>query len=62
MDNPYIESGDLIEISTDTTADASDFSPNTEVVIDILLETGFDSRIEFRTPLSYVSGEQIGLY
>jgi len=62
VDNPYIESGDLIEISTDTTADASDFSPNTEVVIDILLETGFDSRIEFRTPLSYVSGEQIGLY
>ena len=57
VDNPYIESGDLIEISTNTTADASDFSPNTEVVITLMLETGFNSKIEFRTPLTYVSGD-----
>lgn len=62
MNDPYIESGDLIEISTDTTADVSDFSPNTEVVITLMLETGFDSGIEFRTPLSYVSGECVALY
>ena len=61
-DDPYIECGDMIEIGIDTTASASDFSPNTEITILILLEEGFDARTEFRTPLTYVSGEYVELH
>jgi|LGOV01.1.fsa_nt_gb archaellin len=62
VDDPYIEYGDMIEIGIDTTASASDFSPNTEITILLLLEEGFDARTEFRTPLTYVSGEYVELH
>jgi len=62
LDDPYIERGNIIEIGINTTADASIFSPNTEVTIEFLLEAGYDARIEFRTPLTYVSGEYVELY
>ncbi len=61
--DPYIEYGDMVEIGIDTTASATDFSPNVNIVIEFLLETGFDTRIEFRTPLTYpVSDEYLELY
>ena len=54
---------DMVEIGIDTTASATDFSPNVNIVIEFLLETGFDTRIEFRTPLTYpVSDEYLELY
>jgi len=62
LDDPYIEYGDMIEIGINTTADASIFSPNTDVTIEFLLEAGHDARIEFRTPLTYLSGEYVELY
>lgn len=63
MNDPYIGYGDLVEISTNTTVYASDFGPNTEVNIVIMLETGINTRIEFRTPLVYpVPDEYVELY
>ena len=61
-DDPYIECGDMIEIGIDTTASTSDFSPNPEITILLLLEEGFDARTEFRTPITYVSGEYVELH
>lgn len=61
--DPYIEYGDLVELGINTTASATDFSPNVDVVIEFMLETGFNTRIEFRTPLMYpVSDEYLELY
>ncbi len=61
--DPYLEYGDMVELGIDTTASATDFSPNVGIVIEFLIETGFDTRIEFRTPLTYpVSDEYLELY
>jgi len=61
--DPYIEYGDLVELGINTTASATDFSPNVDVVIEFMLETGFNTRLEFRTPLTYpVSDEYLELY
>ncbi len=61
--DPYIEYGDMVELGINTTASATDFSPNAGVVIEFLLETGFNTRLEFRTPLTYpVSDEYLELY
>ncbi len=61
--DPYLEYGDMVELGIDTTASATDFSPNVGIVIEFLIETGFDTRIEFRTPLMYpVSDEYLELY
>ena len=63
MNDPHLEYGDMVELGIDTTASATDFSPNVGIVIEFLIETGFDTRIEFRTPLMYpVSDEYLELY
>jgi len=61
--DPHLEYGDMVELGIDTTVYATDFSPNVGIVIEFLIETGFDTRIEFRTPLMYpVSDEYLELY
>ncbi|MEA1908019.1 MAG: hypothetical protein U9N43_03200 [Euryarchaeota archaeon] len=61
--DPHLEYGDMVELGIDTTASATDFSPNIGIVIELLIETGFDTKIEFRTPLMYpVSDEYLELY
>ncbi|HIE31133.1 MAG TPA: hypothetical protein EYP67_01960 [Methanosarcinales archaeon] len=63
MNDPYIKYGDMVELGINTTASATDFSPNVDVAIEFLLENGFNMKVGFRTPLMYpVSDEYLELY
>ncbi|RZN42193.1 MAG: hypothetical protein EF813_01800 [Methanosarcinales archaeon] len=63
INDPHLEYGDIVELGIDTTSSATDFSPNVGIVLEFLVETGFDAKVEFRTPLMYpVSDEYLELY